>query len=72
MLLQSLIMIGIAFLFFLSYHFEDQFPFFKWIMRFSTEVHFFPSARGKRYWAFFYGLIALLWGLGGLVWHFSS
>lgn len=72
MLLSSLVMIGIAFLFFISYHFENQFSFFKWIMRFSTEVHFLPSARGKRYWPFFYGLIALLWGLGGLVWHFSS
>jgi len=72
MLLSSMVMIGIAMIFFLSYHFEDQIPFFKWVMRFSTQVHFFPSARGKRYWPFFYGLIALLWGLGGLVWHFSS
>lgn len=72
MLLSSLFMIGIAFLFFISYHFEDQFSFFKKIQRFSMEFHLLPSARGKRYWAFFYGLLALIWGLGGLVWHFSS
>ena len=72
MLTSSMIMIGIAFLFFLSYPFEDYFPLFKWIMRFSTQVHFLPSARGKRYWAFLYGLLALIWGLGGIVWHFAS
>ncbi|MBI3805709.1 MAG: hypothetical protein HY282_18310 [Nitrospirae bacterium] len=72
MLLSALIMIGISFLFFLSYPLEDYHPFFKWIIRFTTQVHLIPSVRGKRYWPFFYGLLALIWGLGGLIWHFSS
>ena len=72
MLYPALMMIGIAFLFFLSYPLEKEYLFFRRIMRFSTEFHLIPSARGKRYWPFLYGLLALMWGLGGIIWHFAS
>ncbi len=72
MLLSAMIMIGISFLFFFSESLQDYHPIFRWILRFSRQAHFFPSARGKNFWPFFYGLLALLWGLGGIVWHFAS
>ena len=67
----SLAMIGLAVVFFASYFYEDRHYLFRWVMFFCTKVHFFPSARGKRSWAFFYGALALIWGLGGLIWSLS-
>ena len=68
MLVSSLAMIGIGFLFFWSYLYENKNFIFRWVMLFSTKAHFLPSARGKRYWAVFYGLLAFIWGIGGLLW----
>jgi hypothetical protein len=67
MLISSLMMIGIGFFFFSSYLYENKNFLFRWIMLFSTRVHFLPSARGKRYWAVFYGLLAFIWGIVGII-----
>lgn len=66
-LISAMVMIGVGILFFLSYVHEERNFIFKWIMRFSTQVHILPSARGKRYWALFYGVLALMWGIGGVI-----
>jgi len=72
MLVSGLIMIGVGFLFFYSYLHEDEHFVCQWIMQFSTQFHLLPSARGKRYWAVFYGVLAFMWGIGGIVWWFFS
>jgi hypothetical protein len=72
MLVSSLMMIGVGFLFFSSYLYEKKNFLFRWIMLFSTKVHFLSSARGKRYWAVFYGLLAFVWGIVGLFWSLFS
>jgi hypothetical protein len=72
MLVSSLMMIGIGVLFFSSYLYENKNFLFRWVMLFSTRVHFLPSARGKRYWAVFYGLLAFAWGIGGIIWFVLS
>jgi hypothetical protein len=72
MLVSGLVMIWIGALFIYSYLNENKNFLCRWIMLFSTRVHILPSARGKRYWAIFYGMLAFIWGIGGIIWSLFS